>query len=422
MTKVIYFVDDPGPAKMKMLDAMRNIGVEPRRIDGWQAIPRISTTNDQPLAVVIGPTVEDRSSYVTSIRERKDLAGVPILATIVEQSDELLEEAIKDGVDDILVDGAQQHFAAFLAGLGNTDSWQGVRAPQGLAMLAETDRTKRIRLAAVLRKNGYDVTYSSDPKELALSVYLDNPRVVVASMDMARKTMECVWQGNISLRTTGIPGVPWMVIADDSMGPAIRPVPNVISKCSFVKSSDDYEQLTFVLNELLAPPQKESRRTKRVLYGTPIHFSPENSDLQLKGYSYNVNDGGMFIRTLLPLPKGTPVKMRFRTPISGQEVEVVGQVAWAREFSDQNGTQSPPGMGIQFTHWKEDHQAIYEASYEALLKNQTHEQDSLQGRIQDPRQPNKTVEKPVRKPAIDTMLEPMGKGIPKMRHISLSIQ
>lgn len=56
--------------------------------------------------------------------------------------------------------------------------------------------------------------------------------------------------------------------------------------------------------------------------------------------------GGLFIESNQPLPKGTPLKLRFALPGSDRRHEIEGRVAWTHQPSDA-GIGSP-GMGIEF--------------------------------------------------------------------------
>jgi uncharacterized protein (TIGR02266 family) len=53
----------------------------------------------------------------------------------------------------------------------------------------------------------------------------------------------------------------------------------------------------------------------------------------------NLSKGGLAIRTMSPLERGTLVKVRFRLPVPAREVEADARVRW----TDRN-----VGMGLQF--------------------------------------------------------------------------
>lgn len=57
--------------------------------------------------------------------------------------------------------------------------------------------------------------------------------------------------------------------------------------------------------------------------------------------------GGLFVETEEPMPRGTPLKLRFRLAGTGPVHEVQGRVAWAHR--PRSGDTHSPGMGIEFT-------------------------------------------------------------------------
>ncbi len=58
----------------------------------------------------------------------------------------------------------------------------------------------------------------------------------------------------------------------------------------------------------------------------------------------NLSEGGLFVRTQLPLPVGTEATLRFHLGDEGPEHEVKAVVVWGT-----NGAPaSPAGMGLRF--------------------------------------------------------------------------
>lgn len=64
-------------------------------------------------------------------------------------------------------------------------------------------------------------------------------------------------------------------------------------------------------------------------------------------YATTLGAGGLFVETEEPMPRGTPLKARFRLPGTGLVHEVEGRVAWAHR--PRPGDAHGPGMGIEFT-------------------------------------------------------------------------
>ncbi len=375
MTGSIYYIGDPGPGRNESLQIIRQFGIEPFRLGHSEQMPCLGDDR-KPLAIVVCPDVEDRCSYITALRERRDLSGVPVLARVERGTDAEVEAAIHDGADDVLPDGTEWHFTAFLAHLGKVEDWSVLRAPQGIALVGEMDRATRVRVATTLRKGGYDVVFGAEPMELVMNIPVSAPRIVVCSASLARGAIELVRNGELVLHGAG---VPWVVYGNDvDADISIVPVPGLIFKVGVVRDIVNTEQLIFAVNEVVAPDKPEVRLTPRLLYGTAVQFGAESTEPRLRGFTYNVNNGGAFVRTLVPLPRGARVLMRFRVPFSATSVEAIGQVVWVREFSNSSGPMSPPGMGLQFVEWQEGHREIYEEAYGRLRACQEKERATVQ--------------------------------------------
>ena len=75
----------------------------------------------------------------------------------------------------------------------------------------------------------------------------------------------------------------------------------------------------------------------RVSVGVPISY---RAGPTIAGaVTLDVGKGGLGIRTMSPLPKGTAVHLKFRLPGAPGEIDAAGRVAW----SDRK-----VGMGVQF--------------------------------------------------------------------------
>ena len=87
----------------------------------------------------------------------------------------------------------------------------------------------------------------------------------------------------------------------------------------------------------LFPDNFNRRSSLRVSVGVPISY---RAGPTIAGaVTLDVGKGGLGIRTMSPLPKGTAVQLKFRLPGTPAEIDAAGRVAW----SDRK-----VGMGIQF--------------------------------------------------------------------------
>ncbi len=87
----------------------------------------------------------------------------------------------------------------------------------------------------------------------------------------------------------------------------------------------------------LFPDNFNRRASMRVFVGVPISY---RAGPTIAGaVTLDVGKGGLGIRTMSPLPKGTAVQLKFRLPGAPAEIDAAGRVAW----SDRK-----IGMGVQF--------------------------------------------------------------------------
>jgi uncharacterized protein (TIGR02266 family) len=62
----------------------------------------------------------------------------------------------------------------------------------------------------------------------------------------------------------------------------------------------------------------------------------------------NLSEGGLFLRTQVAIPAGTPTVVRFHLGENGPEHEAEAVVVWR----SQDLSAGPPGIGLRFTRLK----------------------------------------------------------------------
>lgn len=67
----------------------------------------------------------------------------------------------------------------------------------------------------------------------------------------------------------------------------------------------------------------------------------------LNAYTENISNGGIFLKTNSPLPKGTSIFLRLQLPDIPAPLEIDSLVIWSNRQEDGDKTK-PSGMGIQF--------------------------------------------------------------------------
>jgi len=105
-----------------------------------------------------------------------------------------------------------------------------------------------------------------------------------------------------------------------------------------------YENLMETI-EKISSPQGTRRKYRRVIFEKKISIECEGQHRELD--SLNLSEGGIFIKTVDPLPAGA--EMTLMLPLElGRRVHVAGVVVYKRDVSGES-PRLASGMGIKFT-------------------------------------------------------------------------
>ncbi len=319
---------------------------------------------DMPEAVLIDSRIEGLGGIVESLREDRRLSSLLLLLLVRELDPDILANAFRCGMDDFIVLGDMSQFQSLIASIEHTDNWNAVRAPAGQVILANDDRLERVNLARILKRNGYDAYFAGTSDEVAKALQRDTFRAVISSVGLPGPSLFEVMD-RIATQTGKAP--PWIVISPpEDIESFQKTIPSSIN-VYFFESGADPEGITFVLNEILAPPPVGARRSRRVLYGTPISFLHKGGKQAFYGFTLDINMGGAYIRTLTPLPLQTEITVNFIPPFGRGSIVAEAQVVWRKAYGETSGRASPPGMGIQFLDMYRADRAAYEAGYLHLV-------------------------------------------------------
>ncbi len=265
---------------------------------------------------------------------------VPMIALSDEPSDLDFAEVFSWSGDDVVRDAQTHALVGRLRRLSHDAPGEPTNG-RGKALVADPDRTRRVVLGRVLRNAGYTVTFavhSDDAWSYARSMPFD---LVVASTDL-----QAAPRGAIEECRTAGSNATWIVTCPPRELGAQREALGGISDLVVTDGFAPAENVLFLANELRSKTRSNKRASARLLYGTTVAFRGAGREADELGYTYNISEGGMYVRTLLP-PEDDQVWMELRPPRTERRVRLVGKVVWRRQFGpDQNATV-PPGFGVQ---------------------------------------------------------------------------
>jgi uncharacterized protein (TIGR02266 family) len=104
-------------------------------------------------------------------------------------------------------------------------------------------------------------------------------------------------------------------------------------------------QILPAISPHLFPDRFRRRAVTRLALGVPVTY--RSGETVAGAVTLDVGKGGLAIRTVNPLPKGTTVRVRFRLPGTSGEIDAAGRVAWS---------DGRMGMGVQFERLSSTHQ------------------------------------------------------------------
>ena len=271
------------------------------------------------------------------------LANVPIIGLVDKVTDAAFADLFVWGGDDLVVRGNADSLASRLRGipeLGDSPFTRG----RGIAVVADPDRTRRLLTGRVLRNAGYSVVFSADADETIAEAKREGVDLVVSSAALEETSGPALV---VRAREAGSTAA-WLVAASLKEAARVRVLLGRTPRVSTYDATGPSENVLFVANELLRGEQTTNARTSaRLLYGTSVRFREAGAEEDEIGYSYNVSAGGLYVRTLVPPPRGTPVWLELRPPSSDRRVRLEGTIAWARSFGPNDAATVPPGFGFQ---------------------------------------------------------------------------
>lgn len=134
-------------------------------------------------------------------------------------------------------------------------------------------------------------------------------------------------------------GRPLPVVVFAGTVPSAADIPALLTLgvAGYVNEYAATPQILPALAPHLFPDNFNRRLSPRVALGVPVSYRAGQT---IAGaVTLDIGKGGLAIRTMNPLPQGTPIELKFRLPGGTADIEAAGRVAW---------NDRKVGMGIQF--------------------------------------------------------------------------
>ena len=342
-------------------DIVYSSGATPVGVADWRTASEL-LRGGNVIAVVFSATMEGFEELCVELRSDPSFGDLPLLAVAPSPRDPLLERLFMFGIDDYVTDHTLDALESKIRALASGNPWVNLAPESGKVIVANPDRSRRVLYGRLLRRRGLGIDFAADGDEVARLVERsDSVRLILASADLPP-------DGAAAAIVGGVGGdLPWIIGGTLEQLEAVNSITTSEVPMRLFTGDDPPESVLFLLNDLLAPPPSNVRRSPRLLHGAPATFRVIGSDQLVPAFTYNINKTGVFIRTLVPPPRDSELVLDFRPPYGEGHVRAHGRVVWRKECSQQGGPVVPAGMGVIYTRLPLADGAALEAGYAALL-------------------------------------------------------
>jgi uncharacterized protein (TIGR02266 family) len=193
----------------------------------------------------------------------------------------------------------------------------------------------RDRFAAALTDARHESVLASTAREAERAIMDRSRPVSLALIDLRLSANGVALARN--LRQAGGGQIPLVVFAGSVESASQIQALLALNVGGYINEHAMSPQILPALAPHLFPDNFNRRMSPRIAIGVPVSYRA--GDSIAGATTLDVGKGGLAIRTMTPLAKGTQIEVRFRLPGRTSDIEAVGRVAW----SDRK-----VGMGIQF--------------------------------------------------------------------------
>jgi len=284
---------------------------------------------------------------------------VPIVALSSQVDVLAFAEIFSWGGDDVVGLGDWDKLIARLRRLPKAPWERAPQASQRVALIAATERSRRVVLARVLANAGYLIQFAVTLEDAGAFAERNPPRLVVIDADL---------DGALELVRRLAPAhgqTLWIITAPPRRLRECRGGLRGLANAALTDGYAPPENVVFLANELGSGRGVDKRASRRLLYGTLVRFRSAGRDSDDLGLSYNISRGGIYVRSLAP-PIEDTVWLELTPPRTERRVRLEGSVAWRRGYGPSDTATVPPGFGVRINDATRADLKAWEEGYASL--------------------------------------------------------
>lgn len=214
-------------------------------------------------------------------------------------------------------------------------------------LVADDSKLWQRMICEMLVEAGYEVHLASDGLECVrkLKYELDNVSLLLLDIRMPELDGFGVLRELKQAKLTA--DIPVLAISSDYREEHLESLKR-LGATGYLNKKIPLEDIMFRINRILYPEKEDLRMSPRVEDNIFIRYRVNGS--RFSGYSFNISSGGLFIRTIVPPPEKTKVRLSFNLPRNGKFIRAGGIITWRNKYRPDTQTSYPPGIGVKFTN------------------------------------------------------------------------
>ena len=203
-------------------------------------------------------------------------------------------------------------------------------------IVADDTAFVRDRFKSALQSVGHRASTANDSAELIARIRRDSASIDLVVLDLRLPPAHGVGLVRTLRSIEGFKAP--IVIFSGTIASAeeVREL-SLLGVAGYVNEYSAVQHIVPALSPHLFPAEYNRRTSPRMIVGISVAYRLGNTISA--ALTLNISRGGLAVRTTSPLDAGTAVKVRFRLPGGGKDIDADARVSW----SDQGR-----GMGLQF--------------------------------------------------------------------------
>lgn len=218
----------------------------------------------------------------------------------------------------------------------------GPAPAQGKWILLASDKEFfSLTVGRLLEKAGYHVARCTSVRDAEARLAEAPMAVAIVDLDLFRS------EGLLERLRGGTPPPQIVTVAG-------RPtaLPARLAELAPFDVESEVEHLVRRVNRLLAGVTRAERRAAvRIPFHAVLRFRLWGEEAWRSGYSFDLSETGVYVRTLTPLPASKPIEVCFQLEDAGEPLTARGLVVWSNPFGPRSVFSYPYGMGIAFSEF-----------------------------------------------------------------------